>query len=495
MINGISVRILGDFGPFSMMGKSIGYELTVGDSTYLVDCGAPLFQQIGSPNLKNIKGIIVTHCHDDHKRWFTDLALFHRYEPDAGFKVFLLTSEDVCDELLKSARPALDRSLSKDSKTIIDIPKEDYVNFQVIGPRARYRLTSKIEGNGKTGFNISDTEGNIVGPDVAKIVINEKTRRPRILFKDPHYKEWIEPESFYPYSSQEYFEDDRNIFRTPEGFTIEAIKSPVWHGIPNIGIKIKTDKETLVFSSDTIHNVDLWKELYQEKRVRNLKMSEDEFEKASVIYGDINDYIERTWSEERYNEAIKAFNDAIVIHDISCKNSIVHTDYENLHKTVLTKEKVILTHGPDKFASEWAMCFTDKTFKIKDNEFFEEVNGDLYSMNADIYFKDAEHFYVGYRNEKGKYIVYEHMGLLKLSKEENAVKGTILYRVDLYEDISGRYFPKIEDENTSYMKRTDGQVERIVFLENGSRGSIMQDHRDRLSQDAQVTLSEEQSVS
>jgi len=495
MNNGISVRILGDFGPFSMMGKSIGYEVTIGESIYLVDCGAPLFQQIGSPNLKNIKGIIVTHCHDDHKRWFTDLALFHRYEPDAGFKVFLLTSEDVYDELLKSGRPALDRSLSRDSKTIIDIPKEDYVNFQIIGPRARYRLTSKIEGSGKTGFYISDSEGNILGPDMAKIVISEKTRRPRILFKDPHYKEWIEPESFYPYSSKEFFEEDRNIFRSPEGFTIEAIKSPVWHGLPNIGIKIQTDNETLVFSSDTIHNVDLWQELYQEKRTRNLKMSESEFEKASIIYGDINDYIERTWSEERYNEAIKAFNDAIVIHDISCKNSIVHTDYEKLHKTVLTKEKVILTHGPDKFTSEWAMCFTDKTFKLRGNEFFEQVNGALYPMNADIYFKDAEQFYVGYRNEKGKYTIYEHKGLLTISRDENHVKGTPLYRVDLYEDISGRYFPKLEDENASYMKRKDGQVERIVFLENGSRGSIMQDHRHRLSQEVQVKLSEEQSVS
>jgi hypothetical protein len=482
MIDGIKVRILGDFGPFSMMGKSIGYEVTIGDSVYLVDCGAPLFQQIGSPNLKSIKGIVVTHCHDE-------------YEPQAGFKVFLLTSEEVRDELLKSSRTALDRSLSDDSKTIIDIPREDYVTDQVIGPRARYRLVSECEGKGKTGFYISDPAGNAVGPDVAKLVINEKTGRPRMLFKDPYYKEWIEPESFYPFSSHVFYEKERNIFRDSEGFTVEAIKAPVWHGIPNIGIKIKTDNETLVFSSDTVHNTELWKQLYQEKRPQKLNMSEIEFEQASVLYGDINDYIERAWSEERYNEAINTFNDSIVIHDISCRNSIVHTDYEKLHETVLKKDRTILTHGPDRFVSEWPVCFADKIFRINGNNFFEEVNGRLYPVNADVYIKDGEQFFAGYRNEKGKYTVYEKAGLLKFSEEENDQIGTPLYRVDLYEDISGRYFPKIENKNEGYMQRKDGRVELIEFSDSGSRGKIVEDHRKSLTKGLNFKLPEEESVS
>ncbi len=495
MNDGISIRILGDFGPFSMMGKSIGYEVTVGDSIYLVDCGAPLFQQIGSPNLKNIKGIIVTHCHDDHKRWFTDLALFHRYEPQAGFKVFLLTSEDVQEELLKSSRTALDRSLSMDSKTIIDIPKDDYVTYQMIGPKARYRMAAKDDGNGMRRFYISDAKGNTVGPDKAKIVISEKTGRPRLLYKDPSYKEWVEPESFYPYSSHVFYEEDRNVFNDHEGFSIRALKSPVWHGIPNIGIRIKTDKETVVFSSDTVHDTELWKQLYQEKRIQNLRMPQSNFEETSVIYGDINDYIERTWSEERYNDAVNAFNDAVVIHDVSCKNSIVHTDYERLDKTVLQKEKVILTHGPDKFTSKWAVCFTDKTFKVKDDTFFEDVNGKLYPMNADIYHKAAEQFYVGYRNDNGRYILSESDGLLRLARDDGNVIGTPLYRVDLYEDLSGRYFPKIEDENTVYRERKDGRIELVEILENGSRGTIVEDHRDRLSKIAKADRPEKQIVS
>jgi ribonuclease BN (tRNA processing enzyme) len=494
MINGIKVRILGDFGPFSMMGKSIGYEVTVGDSIFLIDCGAPLFQQIGGPNLKNVKGIIVTHCHDDHKRWFTDLALFHRYVPDADFKVFLLTSEEVQSELLKSSRTALDRSLSKDSKTIIDIPRDDYVTCNTIGPRARYRIVSKYEGSGNRDFYIRDLENNAVSPEVAKIVVSDKTGRPRMLFKDPYYNEWVEPESFYPFSSKVFYEEDSNIFRDPSGFAIGAIKAPVWHGIPNIGIKISTDTETLVFSSDTVHNTKLWKQLYQEKRSRNFKVAESNFNSLSVIYGDINDYIERIWSEERYNEAVNAFNNSIVIHDISCRNSIVHTDYEKLNETVLRKDKAILTHGPDKFTSEWATCFTDKFFKIKGDSFFEEVDGKLYPMNADIYCKDAEQFYVGYRNENGKYIVHENEGLMAVSKKENNLTGTPLYSVDIYEDISGQYFPRIEDENARYMKRKDGRVELIEFTGDGSRGRIVEGHRDRLSKLISTEQSEKQIV-
>jgi glyoxylase-like metal-dependent hydrolase (beta-lactamase superfamily II) len=495
MKNGIKVRILGDFAPFSMMGKSIGYEVTIGDSIYLVDCGAPLFQQIGGTNLKNIKGIIVTHCHDDHKRWFTDICLFHRYGPQAGSKVFLLTSEEVRDELFKSSRNALDRGFSADSKTIIDIPIKDYVTDRVIGPRARYRLVSEGEGKGKTGFYISDHTGNLVGPDVAKLVISEKTGRPRMLFKDPYYKEWIEPDSFYPFSSNFFYEEDKNIFKSLEGFSLEAIKSPVWHSITNIGIKIRTDNETLVFSSDTVHNTELWTELYQEKRPQNLNMSKSEFEQASVINGDINDYIERIWSEERYNEAVSAFHDSIVIHDISCGNSEVHTDYEKLHNTVLKKNRTILTQGPDRFVSEWPLCFTDKIFRINGNDFFEEANGRLYPMNADVYMKSAEQFFVGYRNEKGKYMVYEKTGLLKISEEENDQISTPLYRVDLYEDISGRYFPKIENENEKYMQRNDGRVELVEFSESGSRGRIVEDLRNSLSKGLAVELTEKQILS
>ncbi len=226
------------------MGKSIGYQVTIGRSRFLVDCGAPLFQQIGGHGLKGIKGLIITHCHDDHKRWFSDLTLFNMYALDISGRVCLLTSEDVHDELIKASGPALEKSLSEDSKRIVDIPYENYIDYRVLGPRARYRIVKKDEGNGKTSLGIAGRNGAPVGPERAKIVINEQTKRPRMLFKDPQYGEWIEPESFYPFSSTVFYEENRNTHIEEEEFTIDAIKAPVWHGIPGIGVVVRTKEET-----------------------------------------------------------------------------------------------------------------------------------------------------------------------------------------------------------------------------------------------------------
>ncbi|HDH53757.1 MAG TPA: hypothetical protein ENH24_04655 [Nitrospirae bacterium] len=209
-------------------------------------------------------------------------------------------------------------------------------------------------------------------------------------------------------------------------------------------------------------------------------MSREQFESAAVIYGDINDYIERIWGEERYRAAINAFDDAIVIHDIAARNSIVHTDYEKLKNTSLKKEKVILTHSLDGITSEWVLCDAGKSFKVRGDTFFEMVGDKYYPMNADIYHKAGGRYFVGYKNEKGRYTVYEKNGLLSLSTEEGTEHGTLLYRIDMYEDISGRYFPKIEGENVMYLERGDGRVELIEFTGEGSKGRIVEDHRSRL---------------
>ncbi len=480
MDDGITVKILGDFGPFSRMGKSIGYQVMVGQSGYLVDCGSPLFQQIGERGLKRIKGLIITHCHDDHKRWFTDLALFNMYGHHSEGRILFITSEEINDEIVKASSAALDRSLSADSKRVIDIAYEDYVRHEIIGPRAQYRIVSVDEGGGKTSLHIEDREGHTIDPDKAKIIISPKSKRARMLFKDPHYKEWVEPNSFYPFSSEIFYEENKNIYRDEEeGFTIEAVKEHAWHGVPVIGVKIRTGEDVLIFSSDTIRDVNLWKDLFAEKHPQKLVMSQKEFESASVLYGDINDYIERSWSEERYNEAVLAFENAIVIHDVCTEPSAVHTDYRLLRGS-LHKERVMLTHSPDRITSEWALCDRDKSFKIKGKKFFEVVEEKLYPMNADIYHKADAKYWVGYRNEKGNYTVYDQDGLLSLSKGKERDCGTPLFSVDMYEDISGKYFPILEDKNCMYRKRSDGKVEAVEFTENGSTGRVVESHRDRL---------------
>lgn len=481
MADGITIQTHGDYGPFSTMGKSIGYQVTIGNSSYLVDCGSPVFQQIGIHKIENIKGLLVTHCHDDHKRWFTDLALFYRYTFGVSQRIFFLTSERVNEEISRASGPALDKSLSYDSKSVIDIAYGEYVDYKMIGPQAKYKIVAKNEGEGRSCFFVLDRDGNPVTPDRAKIVISRKTGMPRMLFKDPDYQEWVEPESFYPFSSRAFYEPDRNIFRDPEGFTIEAINAPVWHGIPGIGLKFKTDKESLIFSSDTVHDVEIWKQLYSEKRRQQTPLSKKEFDSAPVLYGDINDYLERVWSEERYLEAINTFHNSIVIHDIAIKKSTVHTDYMRLKNTVLGKDKTILTHSPDTITSQWVLNNAGKRFNIKGDTFCEIVGNKPYSCNADVYHKEAGKYYVGYKNGEGNYTVYEKDGILFLSRGRRSDLGTPLYRVDLYEDVSGRYFPKLEDTNTTYLERKDGRIELVKFTDTGSVGRIEENQRDSFS--------------
>lgn len=481
MRDGITLYILGDFGPFSRIGKSIGYQVTVGNSTYLIDCGAPLFQQIGGHGLQNIKGIFVTHAHNDHKRWFSDLALFNRYAPDVSRKIFLIASEDVHDEIINASRAALDRSLSADSKRVVDIAYEEYVDFTMIGPKAKYRIVSLEDGPGRSRLSVVDSDGRTVGPETAKIVIHPGTKRPRLLFKDLSSGSWVEPESFYPFSSNIFYEGDKNVFRDVEGFTIEAIKAPVWHGVPAIGFRVSTGNDTLVFSSDTVNNIELWEELYKVKSEQDLKMPVEEFEVAAIIEGDMNDYIERIWSKERFDEAMNAFNDAVVIHDITIGAGTVHTEYQKLDKTALDREKVILTHGPDRLTSEWVLSNAGKHFRIRGSSFYEMVDGEQKEMNADIYHREAGKYYVGYKNESGNHTVYDSNGILRISSREETEFGRPLYKVDMYEDISGKYYPVLNDDNERYWQRADGRVELIRFTEGGSTGKTVEDHRDRLS--------------
>ncbi|TAN38468.1 MAG: hypothetical protein EPN25_13695 [Nitrospirae bacterium] len=482
MPEGITVRILGDFGPFSRMGKSIGYQLEVGRHTFLIDCGAPLFQQIGGHGLKKIDGLIITHCHDDHKRWFSDLALFNLYAPDVSNKVFLIASEDVHRDIIAASMPALEKSLSPDSKKVIDISYEQYVDYRIIGPRARYRIVSLDEGGGKKALCIQDLQGRKVGPETAKIIISTRTGAPRMLFHDPVYREWVEPETFYPFSSETFYDQDQNIYRDSAGFSIEAIKAPVWHGVAGIGLRVKAGGETLTFSSDTSHDLSLWQQLCQEKRQQRRAMSEKEFEAALIITGDINDYTERTWSEERYKEAITAFDNTPVIHDVSARGSVVHTDYENLGRTTLKKNRTILTHSPDKLTSEWVLCRANKSFRVKDGTFFELVGDELFPLNADLYHKEGGRYFVGYKHAQGRYAVFLRDGLLEFALLGEVEDEQVLYRVDLYEDVSGRYFPRLDDPNLSYVERADGRVELVELTEDGSKGSIVRSKRPALSQ-------------
>ncbi|WP_148204312.1 hypothetical protein [Syntrophotalea carbinolica] len=478
-MDGITVQILGDHGPFSRTGKSVGYKLCLGSSTLLLDCGAPLFQQIGGHGLQEIEGLILTHCHDDHKRWFTDLALFYRYAPDIRRKLRLLTTEAVYHNLKAASMPILGTGLSDDATTVTDVAFEDFIDYRIIGPKARYGIVTREEDSGKYALEVVDREGNVLPPEAAKVIIHPATKKTRMLFKDPDCGEWIEPEHFYPFSGAHFYEEDRNIYACA-GYAIEALTAPVWHGISCTGVKISNGAETLIFSSDTVHDKRLWKRLCSERRPQQLRMSKGEFESAAVIYGDINDYIERIWSEERYAEAVTAFANAAVIHDISAGSNVVHTGYQNLGNTTLHKEQTLLAHCPDRFTSEWPLCHTGKSYRIVKGRFREVVGDRRHLLDADLYHKKNGRFFVGYRNDEGNYAVFREKGLLKLSPEHENHGGRLLYRVDLYEDMAGGYFPVFNEPDVSYFERDDGRVELLRFNDRGSTGKIVEDQREYL---------------
>jgi len=104
------------------------------------------------------------------------------------------------------------------------------------------------------------------------------------------------------------------------------------------------------------------------------------------------------------------------------------------------------------------------------------------NMNADIYYKEDGRYLVGYRNEKGSYTVFKKNGCLSLANRYEPDLGTPLFNVDVYEDISGKYFPILEKKEAKYLKRSDGKIEIVEFTDKGSTGRIVQNHRDKLKE-------------
>jgi ribonuclease BN (tRNA processing enzyme) len=481
MPDDLRVRILGDFGPFSHQGKNIGYLLHLGASNFILDCGAPLFQQIGGHGLKEVEGVIITHAHEDHKRWLGDLAIFGKYAPDIQRKVRLLTTQSVYPELRRAVAPALTTTLSFDAKTVVDVPFEEFIEFCPIGPRAKYLIATDDNSDYLQPLQVVDRTGAVLPPDRAKVVVHPRTKRARLLFKDPIYQEWIEPDTFYPFSSRVFYEDDQRVYTCRDGSTIAAMNAPVWHGIASTGIRATRGDDVLAFSADTVHDTALWQKLCGEKREQQLSMSPAEFAAATVIYGDINHYVERIWSKERYEDAVKAFDGAAVIHDVSGKNSVVHTDYDKLVHTALRRERTLLVHGPDRFTSQWPLCGSEKVFKVVGDTFCEVVGDRCYPMNADVYHKENGKYIVGYRCAAGGRTLYEKDGFLRFHSYDGTDIGTPLFNVELYEDVCGRYLPLLEAPDAHYWQRPDGRIELLRFGADGSRGEFMEDLRERLA--------------
>lgn len=477
MAQDIILDVIGNTSPFSLMGESSGYMVTVNGSTYLLECGSPVFPVLGYKGIGEIRGIFASHSHEDHKRWFTDIVLFSFYNPIYRRRLRLITSEVILEEFAKNSKGALERSLSRDSKRIVDMSYEKMVDGVIIGPRSKYFIKLKSTKVGRFQYVVEGRDGNEIGPEKAKLFINPIANRPRLLFKDDEMGEWIEPESYYPFSSTSFYEENQNIHYDDEaGLAIKAVKSSVWHGVPTIGFKFMTDKSRILFSADTVYNPKLWKELYEEYRPQRFdRISREEFEESSILYGNINDFIERTWSRQRYESAMSAYDGSFVIHDVARKNSIVHTDYADIANAAIPN--LLFTHNPDNLVAWRPILTSGKKLAFRDGSVFESVKGKLYRLDADIYIHHFSCDLVGYSSKKGDFKVIEKDGLLGIVDNDSQEEG--LLRVNLYQDIAGEYYPILTDPNKFYRSRPDGKVEEVTVHKDSSSGVVVNNKKER----------------
>ncbi len=471
--------VVGNTSAFSMMGESSGYMITVNGYVYLLECGSPVFPYLGYKGIAEIKGVFGTHSHEDHKRWFTDIVLFNFYNPLSKNRLKLISSEPVLEEYYKNSKGALERSLSVDSKRVVDIPYDLMVEECIIGPRARYSIRFKDDSGGKFHYCIEDREGNEIGHERAKIFINHRANRPRLLFKDFETGEWIEPASYYPFSATSFYEEERNDFYDDAaGLSVRAIKSSVWHGLPSVAFKFIAGKSSLFYSADTVWKPSLWKELCETRHTQRFdKISRKKFEESLIIYGDINDFIERTWSRERYHRAMEAYKgSSVIIHDIAPQNSIVHTDYADIANAPF--DNMIYTHNPDNLTSTRPMLSSGKRLVLNNGKVFESVRGELFTFDADIYIRHWSKNLVGYKSENGLFKVIEKNGLLGIADITSAEKG--IMNVELFEEINGEYFPLLTEADEYYSQRPDDRVEKIKMTGNKTFGEVVMSVRGKV---------------
>jgi len=479
---GIRVDFIGDSGPFSRTGKSIGYRVAVKDSSYLLDLGGPVFQFVGNEGIRAMSGVFATHSHEDHRRWFTDLALFMFYTPDMPSPMRLITTEVIHEEWEKNSKAALERSLSADQKHVVEVPYSAFVDKVQFGPRAKYHVMPVQIPSYPEGFvwRVLDRHGQVIDPAKAKVVVLSPSSRPRMLFKDPVLGEWVEPESFYSLTDSRFYEDDQHDFvDEAAGLTVRPIKSVAWHGPPTYGMEFRTNNERVLFTSDTVYDPVLWQALAHEHHPQQLGMTYREFERHYLIHGDINHFIERTWSPERLTEALSLLEGGLVIHDVDYNGSVVHTSYDIMKACGRTN--LLLTHSPDDFVSEMPLARERKSFRVIGERLFEETNGQLYPYGADLYVKRFAQFFVGFKNPEGQTPVYTAGNRLHVALPGESVDGDLVGRFDLFADIDGAYYPLVEDENSRYTRRPDGRIDLITFNSEGSTGVAATNLRDRLN--------------
>ena len=479
----LTVDILGDSGQFSRNGKSIGYRVKAGGSQFLVDCGAPVFPLLGSSGLAEIDGIVGTHVHEDHKRWFTDMAFHQKFTNKSEQQIHLLASKQVLNDYRRSSIAAFESTLSPNSQRIENRSYDEYIKTTQISPDPKYRIEQKFNNQKKSTWRIVDNQGNVVPRDRARIFPQEGKSQPRFLLKDPENGRWVEPATYYSFDDKRFYETESfRPYHHPSGLHITPIKATAWHGPPTTSLLFEFEDEQIFFSSDTIYNPSLWNQLSQPQPPEKHPEDHDSY----LLHGDINDYNEQIWSKQRFDRANSFYNkNLIMIHDVSNPRSAVHTDYRHLENL---ENPFVLTHSPDVFTSLHPLSHPGKTFVIEDNEIQEVTeNANRFPLNADCYLKEFSDYYVGYYNPEGHYaLIRKESGQFEVKEFDHTDQpehrdDQRIQRIDLYKEISGDYFPVLETNTEKYVTRPDGLVEKVHYDKKGSRGILVDGQREQLA--------------
>ncbi|MBI4616727.1 MAG: hypothetical protein HY720_24155 [Planctomycetes bacterium] len=481
-LRGLRIDCLGDCGPFSRLGDSIGYRLSYRGCDYLIDCGVPIFHKIGAEGVNRIRGILVTHSHDDHRRWLTDLALFRHYVPGGEGRPALVAIEDVLAECERTSRAALERTLTADSKSVIETAYGTYFDARPFGPRARFRIV-RLPGTppgATTSWKIVDRQDQPVPPSRAKAILNPRDERnpPRMLFRDPGTGLWVDPDLFYSFEESEYYEPDERPFVDPEsGLTLRAVNGTSWHGLYSSSVLVETESERVFFSSDTVFDPDLWRQLATERKAQKLPEDGEAFATAACLVADINDLIEKTWSETRAERATRILAESpVVLHDVAARSSVVHTNYASIARG--RWRNLVLVHSPDRFVSRHPLGRVAPSLRVVGPDLYEQVGERLYTLSADVYVRDDERLYVGFASTSGAFEIVDENGLLDIAPARSGRKP--LGTVDLYRVLSGGYYPLGGGEPRDFRLRPDGNVEEVRWCATGSEGRLAQDRRPAL---------------
>jgi len=455
------LRVLGDNQPFSTSGKNPSYFLEWGKHSLLIDLGTSPFEGVAPEKLANIDGVLITHIHLDHCRYFSDLALYFKYNLNKPLKV--IAGYMVLKNLRLMFEKTLIRSLDNDLGKTKTFKYEDFVEEERIGPIPR----AEINHDPKNGYHIQINGPTKILQKNLKAIGGKKNSTWWLLYHSPSFKGWIDPFTFYSYENPEFYYDPKPW--VVGGLSFRLVNAHAWHGMDVDGLLIEGFGTQLFFTSDTVYNLAAWKRLLRKRRAIKAKTLMKS--KTQFVEGEIEDYIEQFWSQERYDEAMKLYETPLILHDVGNQNSIVHTEY----KEVLDiRSRLIFIHTPDNFLSAVPFVKPGSAYQIENNDIFEIIEDIPKPLHADLYLKEGKNYLVGFSDKNGEY------SFAGLRRQYTEGKRRELTRVKLYLDKEGRYLNWPIDENAFYHLKKDGKVVLVKTDKKGVEGNNVADLRDSL---------------